>query len=115
VNVATTLTSDFHSTLGPHLSQAAEADLRALANELSSVILRHDVHDTRCGRLTNKKLSNKSVYSNSFRHLQIDEVAANIWKSAAPLKCKIFCWMAIPGRSFSLALDRGCEVPMRRA
>jgi hypothetical protein len=70
--------SDFHSILGPRLSQAAEADLRDLANELSSVDLSHDTPDNRTGRLTNKKLSNKSFYSNSFRHLQIDKVGCKV-------------------------------------
>ncbi|KAK1642240.1 hypothetical protein QYE76_060045 [Lolium multiflorum] len=28
------------------------------------------------------------------RHLQTDDVAPMVWRSAAPLKCKIFCWLA---------------------
>jgi hypothetical protein len=93
-NVATALTSDFRGTVVPRLSQATETDLRNLAFELSFVILCDDVPDSCWDRITNKKLSNKSLYSNSSRHLQIDEVAEKVWKSAAPLKCKIFCWLA---------------------
>jgi hypothetical protein len=94
INVAAALTPDFRNTLGPRLSLAAETDLRTLANELSSVTLRQDTLDTRWGRLANKKLSNKCVYTNSFRHLRIEEAAEKFWRSAAPLKCKVFCWLA---------------------
>ncbi|XP_071685447.1 uncharacterized protein [Lolium perenne] len=94
INVATALAPDLRDTLRPRLSLAAETDLRTLASELCSVALRHDSPDTRWDRLTNKKLSNKSVYTNSFRHLQIEEVAGKVWRSAAPLKCKVFCWLA---------------------
>ncbi|XP_071681019.1 uncharacterized protein [Lolium perenne] len=88
------MTSDFRGTLGPRLSQAAEADLRVLANELTMVVLRNDAPDARFSRLANTKLSNKGFYSISFRHLQIDDVADKVWRTAAPLKCKIFCWLA---------------------
>ncbi|KAK1698289.1 hypothetical protein QYE76_014986 [Lolium multiflorum] len=94
INVAAALAPGFRDTLGPRLSLAAETDLRTLANELSSVALRHDTPDVRWDRLTNKKLSNKCVYTNSFRHLRIEEAAGKVWGSAAPLKCKIFCWLA---------------------
>nr|XP_051210977.1 uncharacterized protein LOC127328415 [Lolium perenne] len=92
--VVSAMSPDFCNTLGPRLSLAAEAELRDLANVLSSVDLRHDTPDTCACRLTNSKLSNKSFYFNSFRHLQIDDVACKVWKSAAPLRCKIFCWLA---------------------
>jgi hypothetical protein len=65
-----------------------------LSIELNSVELRPDAPDTRDARLSDKKLSNKCFYVNSFRHLQIDDVAPTVWRSAAPLKCKIFCWLA---------------------
>ena len=39
-------------------------------------------------------LLNKNLYTFAFSHLQIDDVATTIWRSAAPLKCKIFCWLA---------------------
>jgi hypothetical protein len=73
---------------------AAAADLLDLSFELSLVNFRHDVPDCCDGRLTNKKLSNKSFYVNSFRHLQIDDAASKVWRSVAPLKYKIFCWLA---------------------
>jgi hypothetical protein len=82
--VVSAMSSDFCNTLGPRLSLAAEADLRDLANVLCSVVLSHDTPDTRACRLTNAKMSNKSFYSNSFRHLQIDDVGCKVWKSAAP-------------------------------
>ncbi|KAK1677310.1 hypothetical protein QYE76_038158 [Lolium multiflorum] len=88
INVVVALAPDFR------LSLAADTDLCTLANELCSVALRHDSPDTRWDRLTNKKLSNISVYTNSFRHLRIEEVAEKVWRSAAPLKCKVFCWLA---------------------
>jgi hypothetical protein len=44
--------------------------------------------------VSNKMLPNKDFYSNSFRHLQPDELATAVWRSAAPQKCKIFCWLA---------------------
>nr|XP_051208403.1 uncharacterized protein LOC127325637 [Lolium perenne] len=98
INVAAALTSDFRGTLGLRLSLAAETDLRTLANELTSVVLHHDSPDDRCDRLTNKKLSNKSIYVNSFRHLRIDAVAEKVWRSAAPLKCKVFGWISLKKR-----------------
>ncbi|KAK1697591.1 hypothetical protein QYE76_014288 [Lolium multiflorum] len=73
---------------------AAAADLRALTSERSIVRACIDIPDLRDGRRTNKKLSNKCFYVNSFRHLQIDEVANRVWRSVASLKCKIFCWLA---------------------
>jgi hypothetical protein len=54
----------------------------------------YDNLDFRDSRLTNKKLSNKNFYDNSFSHLQTDELATAIWRSAAPLKCKVFYWLA---------------------
>jgi hypothetical protein len=59
-----------------------------------SVSLRLDLHVTRLCRSTNKSLSNKDFYLNTFRHLQKDDTGLKIWKSAAPLKCKIFIWLA---------------------
>jgi hypothetical protein len=50
--------------------------------------------DVRYGRLTSNKLSKKSFCSNSFRHLQIDEASDTVWRSDAPLKYKIFYWLA---------------------
>jgi hypothetical protein len=50
--------------------------------------------DYRVGRLTNKMLSNKDFYTTAFRHLQVDVLASSVWRSAVPLKCKIFCWLA---------------------
>jgi hypothetical protein len=94
INVQTTLSVGLRGSLGPRLTAAAEDDLRALTIELNLVDLRLEVPDLRGTRLTNKKLSNKCFYVNSFRHLQIDDVAPTVWRSAAPLKCKIFCWLA---------------------
>jgi hypothetical protein len=65
-----------------------------LSSEHASVALSNDSPDIRLTRLTNKLPSNKDFYSFTFRHLQIDELATRIWRSAAPLKCKIFCWLA---------------------
>ncbi|KAK1621107.1 hypothetical protein QYE76_026624 [Lolium multiflorum] len=86
INVSLALSLGLRDSLGPRLTMAAAADLRALSSELSLVRVRIDVPDLRNGRLTNKKLSNKSFYANSFRHLQVDEVANRVWRSAAPLK-----------------------------
>jgi hypothetical protein len=72
----------------------ASAELRALSAELQSYGLRSHTPDRHVGRLTNKMLSNKDFYSLTFRHLPIDELATSVWRSAAPLKCKIFCWLA---------------------
>jgi hypothetical protein len=94
INIASTLSSGLCSTLGPRLTAAAADDLRVLSDELSLVDLRLDVPDLRDTRLSNKKLSNKCFYVHSFRQLQIDEMETAIWRSAAPLKCKIFCWLA---------------------
>jgi hypothetical protein len=94
INVQTTLSVGLRGSLGPRLTAAAEDDLRALTIELNLVDLRLEVPDLRGTRLTNKKLSNKCFYVNSFRHLQIDDVAPTVWRSADPLKCKIFCWLA---------------------
>jgi hypothetical protein len=94
ISVATTLSSGLRTILGPRLTAAAAEDFRALSHELSLVDLRLDVPDLRHTRLSNKKLSNKSFYVHSFRHLQIDVMETVIWRSAAPLKCKIFCWLA---------------------
>ncbi|KAK1667188.1 hypothetical protein QYE76_055347 [Lolium multiflorum] len=94
INVATTLSSGLRSTLGPRLTVVAADDLRALSHELSLVDLHLDVSGLRETRLSNKKLSNKCFYVHSFRHLQIDDMETVIWRSAAPLKCKIFCWLA---------------------
>jgi mannosylglycoprotein endo-beta-mannosidase len=92
-NVASILRSGLPLNLGPRLSTAAVTELRVLTSEFSSLELR-DNPDFRDSRLNNKKLSNKSFYVNSFRHLQTDELAVGIWRSAAPLKCKVFCWLA---------------------
>jgi hypothetical protein len=72
----------------------AYADLLALSTELASVALCHVVPDSRVCRLTNKKILNKDFYLNYFLHLQPNELAGMVWRSAAPLKCKIFCWLA---------------------
>jgi hypothetical protein len=93
-SVSWVLSTDIRSNLGPRLSHAANADLRTITNELDSVVLRAHSPDTRVGRLTNKMLSNKDFYSIAFRHLQVDASATSVWWSAAPLKCKIFCWLA---------------------
>jgi hypothetical protein len=84
INVAAALAPNFRDTLGPHLSLAAETDLRTLANELSSMALRHDTPDARWGRIANKKLSNKCVYTNSFRHLRIEEAAEGLEECCPP-------------------------------
>jgi hypothetical protein len=94
INVALVLSLGLRDSLGPRLTMAAVTDLRTLTSELSTVRARIGIPDLRDGRLTNKKLSNKVFYVNSFRHLQVDEVVNRVWKSAAPLKCKIFCWLA---------------------
>jgi hypothetical protein len=94
ISVAATLSLGLRTYLGPRLNAAAADDLRVLSHELSLVDLHLDVSDLRDARLSNKKLSNKCFYVHSFRHLQIDDVATVVWRSAAPLKCKIFCWLA---------------------
>jgi hypothetical protein len=88
------LHTGLNSNLGPRLSHAATGDLLALTCELGSVVLRPDIPDARVGRLTNKGLTNKDFYTNSFRHLQVDDQATMVWRTAAPLKCKVFCWLA---------------------
>jgi hypothetical protein len=70
------------------------ADILTLSHDLSSVVLHSDEPDQRVGHLSNSALSNKCFYANSFRHLQVDVLAEKVWRNAAPLKCKIFCWMA---------------------
>jgi hypothetical protein len=50
--------------------------------------------DTRLCRVTNKSLSNKDFYLNTFRHLRLDDRGKMIWDCAAPLKYKIFVWLA---------------------
>uniref|UniRef100_A0ACD5X6H6 Uncharacterized protein n=1 Tax=Avena sativa TaxID=4498 RepID=A0ACD5X6H6_AVESA len=62
--------------------------------DISSVHLSPESPDTRLCRFTNKELSNKSFYAHAFRHLQIDVQASWVWGNAAPLQCKIFCWLA---------------------
>ncbi|KAK1667804.1 hypothetical protein QYE76_055963 [Lolium multiflorum] len=94
LNVATALSHDIRHFLVPRLSAAAASELRDLSMELSSVHLNIDNPDIRVCRLTNKKLSNKTLYASTFSHLQVDDVATKVWRSAAPLKCKIFCWLA---------------------
>ncbi|KAK1669680.1 hypothetical protein QYE76_057839 [Lolium multiflorum] len=66
INVATTLSSGLRTNLGPRLTAAAVEDFRVLSLELGLVDLR----------------------------LDIDVMETVIWRSAAPLKCKIFCWLA---------------------
>jgi hypothetical protein len=93
-SVSSVLSFGVRSNLGPRLSHATDVDLRVLADELHSVALRAHLPDYRVGRLTNKMLSNKDFYTTAFRHLQVDVLASSVWRSAAPLKCKIFCWLA---------------------
>ncbi|KAK1642427.1 hypothetical protein QYE76_060232 [Lolium multiflorum] len=88
------LTQGIHGLLQPRLSRVAQVELTELTTELSSVVLCHDTPDKRVCRLTNKMLSNKDFYSNAFRHLHTQDLAAKVWRSAAPLKCKIFSWPA---------------------
>ncbi|KAK1642140.1 hypothetical protein QYE76_059945 [Lolium multiflorum] len=88
------LHTGLNSNLGPRLSHAATGDLLALTSELGSVVLRPVTLDACVGRLTNKGLTNKDFYTNSFRHLQVDDQANMVWRTAAPLKCKVFCWLA---------------------
>jgi hypothetical protein len=59
-------------------------DLRALSSDHSTLVLRPDVLDTCSFHLTNKELSDKSFYSISFRHLQVDDQESKVWRSAAP-------------------------------
>jgi hypothetical protein len=94
LNVATALSHGIRHFLVPRLSAAAASELRDLSMELHSVHLNIGNPDIRVCRLTNKKLSNKNLYASTFSHLQVDDVATKIWRSAAPLKCKIFCWLA---------------------
>jgi hypothetical protein len=82
--VSLVLSSGLSQNLVPRLSHAATADLLMLSSELASVALSSDSSDIRLARLTNKMLSNKDFYSFTFRHLQIDELATRIWKSAPP-------------------------------
>jgi hypothetical protein len=56
--------------------------------------LQQDEPDHRTSRLANSVLSNTCFYANSFRHLQVHTQARKVWRSAAPLKCKIFCCLA---------------------
>jgi hypothetical protein len=80
--------------LQSRLSFAALADLLTLTSELGVLVQSNNAPDKRVCRLTANELSNKDFYSNSFRHLQVDDLAQKVWKSAAPLKCRIFCWLA---------------------
>jgi hypothetical protein len=91
--VALVLSYGIRRILGPRLSHLASAEHRALSAELQSSGLRSHTPDSRVGRLTNTMLSNKYFYSMAFRHLPIDELAASVWRSAAPLKSKFFCWL----------------------
>jgi hypothetical protein len=50
--------------------------------------------DVRLCRSTNKALTNRDVYVFSFKHLPQDNRVLKIWKGAAPLKSKIFLWLA---------------------
>jgi mannosylglycoprotein endo-beta-mannosidase len=93
-SVSFTFLGGIRANLGPRLTPAALAQLRTLTSELASVEIRPAEVDSRVGRLTNKLLSNKDFYSFTFRHLQTDELATMVWRSDAPLKCKIFCWLA---------------------
>jgi hypothetical protein len=92
------LSSGVRTNLGPRLSHAADADLRALTEELRSIDIRALCPDHRVGRLTNKVLANKDFYSNSFRHLQVDVLAPSVYArrfrhrltdSAACLSCDL--------------------------
>jgi hypothetical protein len=70
--------------------------------------LRLDTPDLRVCRLTNKRLSNKSFDSNSFRQLQIDEMACKVWMS---IEC---CLTEVPDLLLS-SLGRGAYPPMNGA
>jgi hypothetical protein len=72
-----------HANLGPCLTNAAVTDLQALSSDHSTLVLCPDVLDTCSFHLTNKELSNKSFYSISFRHLQVDDQASKVWRNAA--------------------------------
>jgi hypothetical protein len=76
------------------MNHAASEELLALSLELDSIVLSPNSLDQRLWHRTNKLLSNKDFYSIAFRHLQIDELASKVWRSVAPLKCKIFWWLA---------------------
>jgi hypothetical protein len=93
-SVSSTFLGGIRANLGPRITPIAMAQLRTLTSKLASVELRPDEEDNRVSRLTNKLLSNKDFYSFTFRHLQTDELATIVWRSDAPLKCKIFCWLA---------------------
>jgi hypothetical protein len=93
-NVATIFQLGISSLLDPRLSLVASSELATLNSSLASISLQLDLPDTRLCRSTNKSLSNKDFYLNTFRHLQKDDIGLKIWKSVAPLKCKIFIWLA---------------------
>jgi hypothetical protein len=92
-NVASIFRLKISSFLVPRLSPIATAELSSLNSMLASVVLRSDAPDTRLCRVTNKSLSNKDFYLNTFRHIQQDDMGQKLWKCAAPLKCKIFIWL----------------------
>jgi hypothetical protein len=94
ISVATALSSSLSLSLVPRLTEVAMTELRTLTTALGSVVLRLDVPDLRVSRLTNNLLTNKNFYSSFFSNLQLDDIATKVWRSAAPLKCKIFCWLA---------------------
>jgi hypothetical protein len=94
ISVSLALLAGLRSYLVPRLTSAATQDIQALTLELGTVVLRTDILDSRTSLLANKPLSNKCFHANSFRELQVDELAGRFWRSAAPLKCKILCWLA---------------------
>jgi hypothetical protein len=92
--VSILLHSGILGNFGPCLSRVVMAKLLPLSTKLGSIVLQHDESDQCTSRLANNVLSNKCFYTNSSRHMQVDTQAGKVWRSAAPLKCKIFCWLA---------------------
>lgn len=94
ISVASVYLLGIPACLAPRLTTVASQELLSLTTEIDTIPLLPGVPDIRLNRATNKELSNRDHYANSFRHLLNDEQAKKGWRSFAPLKCKIFLWLA---------------------
>jgi hypothetical protein len=66
----------FGDTTAPFADRQDQPPCPCCYNEISLVALRHDLPDTRSGRLTNKKLSNKSLEER--RSSQVQDFSAGL-------------------------------------
>jgi hypothetical protein len=68
--------------------------LASLESALLEITLSPNVVDVRLCRSTSKALTNRDVYASFFKQLLQDDRALKAWEGSAPLKCKIFIWLA---------------------